>query len=76
MKISHDKYMHYSICITISILFGLFAWWFGIIVAVGVGILKELTDLKDQQNFFSWGDIASDVAGAVVGALPHLLAFL
>ncbi len=76
INIQPDKYMHYSVCITIAILLGFIAWWFGLVLAISIGIMKEFIDSSEINNYFSWGDIIADVVGAVVGTLPHLIAFL
>lgn len=76
MDIQPDKYMHYAVCVTIAIFVGFIAWWFGLITAIAIGVMKEVIDSQESQNNFSISDLIADILGAVVGTLPHFIALL
>jgi uncharacterized protein YfiM (DUF2279 family) len=76
MKISHDKWMHYALCMTAAAYAGIVAWWVGLLFALAIGAFKEYLDSRDLDNSWCWDDIKADVIGAVAGTLPHLAALL
>jgi len=66
-----DKKLHFSVCLSITLLlYPLIGWWSaGTALATGVG--KELYDLHDY-GLFSWWDIVADIAGTAV-SIPVIL---
>jgi len=39
-------------------------------ISLGVGLAKEIVDLKIRRTFFSWKDLLYDTLGAVLGCMP------
>ena len=70
-----DKAMHFMACALIAALAGsLLPWWAGAVVALGIGIVKELVwDMWMRRGTASWGDLAADVLGIPVGIMIALL---
>lgn len=74
-KIADDKKAHF--CATWAIVmsvFGLCACkhWsvaLGFIVAVLIGVAKELYDKRKSETGFDWVDLVADILGAFLGAL-------
>lgn len=71
-----DKWMHYAVCLTGAVLLGVISWWIGLIAILSIGFFKELLDSMSTSNYFSWGDFAADVAGAIVGTIPWFVTSL
>lgn len=77
MKVSSDKYLHILCCLLICSLVGAIAgiWMSGIetasvgfVIAVLVGVAKELWDKKRGETF-DLKDLTADVIGAGIGAI-------
>lgn len=68
-KVGTDKVMHVETCALIAVVAkrctGSAA--IGFVVALGVGLLKELYDVATGE-VFDWKDVVADAVGAVVGA--------
>ncbi len=73
--LSADKAMHFMACALIAAFAGsLLPWWAGAVVALGIGIVKELAwDMWMKRGTASWGDLAADVLGIPVGIMIALL---
>lgn len=69
-KVGSDKVMHAETCALISAAVTRYAHnaIVGVLVALGVGVLKELYDMTTGEEF-DWRDVAADAVGAVAGAV-------
>lgn len=69
-KVGSDKVMHMETCALIAVVAKrcLGSAAIGFVVALGVGLLKELYDKATGEDF-DWKDVAADAVGAVVGVL-------
>lgn len=69
-KVGSDKVMHAETCALISAAVTRYAHnaIVGVLVALGVGVLKELYDMTTGEEF-DWRDVAADAVGAVTGAV-------
>jgi len=74
-KIGDDKKAHFCAAWAIVVsVFGLCACkhWsvaLGFVIAIIIGIAKELYDKKKKGTGFDWGDLVSDILGAILGIL-------
>lgn len=73
--LTEDKAMHFMACALVAALAGsLLPWWAGAVMALGIGIAKELVwDMWMKRGTASWGDFAADVLGIPVGIMIALL---
>ena len=60
-----DKIYHFAVCLALSL--------YRADVAITAAITKEYADSKAYGNRWSWGDIAADTAGIVLGVLIRCL---
>ena len=69
--IKRDGLLHIESCAIIAIIVGLlFPWWATGIVALLVGIGKEIWDIK--HGVANWHDIICDFIGCIVGIIVVL----
>lgn len=69
-KVGSDKVMHVETCALIAVVAKRYTGSavIGFVVALGVGLLKELYDKASGEDF-DWRDVAADAVGAVAGVL-------
>ena len=65
MKIAKDKWQHFGVCLSASVI----SPWLGVGLAVG----KEYGDSKAIGNRWDWQDILADIVGVTVGSVIHAL---
>lgn len=68
-KVGSDKVMHVETCALIAVVAKRCSGSavIGFVVALGVGLLKEMYD-KATGEEFDWKDVAADAMGAAIGA--------
>lgn len=68
--VSVDGLLHILVCALIVLVFGAFLpLWAAFIVAVVVGIVKEVYDLLSRKGTPEWRDLLCDLIGIVLGLL-------
>lgn len=86
VKVDADKLLHFIVCMLIVLVVAridTLVWQSGIllavaiggIVAVVIGLIKELVDFFTEKNF-DVGDLLADIAGAVAGMVLAILFFV
>ena len=64
-----DKILHMGVCFALTAtLTCLKSWWIAVVVAVAVGIFKELVDQIAYKGW-DWKDLAADGIGILAGVL-------
>ena len=67
-----DKILHMGVCFALTAtLTCLKSWWIAVVVAVAVGILKELVDQIAYKGW-DWKDLAADGIGILAGVLAGM----
>lgn len=72
-----DKVAHTAVYLILAVLFSgwmrrrnpVRPWWFIVLVLAAFGVLDELHQIPIPGRFFSWWDVAADLAGASAGCL-------
>lgn len=73
MKLNRNSLLHAETSALLTIGFGrVLPWWGAAIVALSVGIGKELWD-REHGGVPSWSDVLWDVAGVIAGTLINLI---
>lgn len=77
-RIGTDKYLHFIICLTISLIISDItkSVLLGVSITFLIGILKELFDKYVQGEKFDIDDIKADVIGTMHGTMLYALGFL
>ena len=74
MNIRKDKKLHFAAGAILAFIGGFYSIYFGIGLAVGYGIGKEIYDYKHPKNHsVELMDALYTFAGAPLGLLPHLI---
>ena len=78
MKIQQDKILHFIGSAGMTVFLGIFiSIWLAAIIALVIGILKELIhDHLLKRGNCEWGDIYADAAGVLAGVVFLLLLLL
>jgi len=64
-----DKVFHLAVCIILStVCTAAMPTIDGVGITMSVGVGKEIYDMNQPGNYFSWGDIAADSLGTFIGA--------
>ena len=70
--IKQDVLLHIESCALVAVVFGLFIpWWIAGLIAITVGLGKELWDTK--HGVANWHDVICDFVGAVLGTIIAIL---
>lgn len=65
-----DKVIHFIAAIILTVILSLFMHYsLAFLVAMIVGVLKELYDLHIKGTYFDWADIWADAWGCMLGVL-------
>lgn len=69
--IALDKQLHFLGCFAIAaaIYAAIHVLWIAVLVSIAIGLAKEVLDSQKPKNYFSWLDLAADIAGACSFAL-------
>lgn len=67
-----DKMLHMGLCFALTAtLTYLKSWWIAVVVAVVIGILKEVVDQIVYKGW-DWKDLAADGIGILAGVLAGI----
>lgn len=67
-NISTDKLLHLISCYAITLTFGMFAEWIGVVVCLVLALGKEfIWDKWLKKGTFEWQDINYDLVGLICG---------
>lgn len=73
MKIGQDKLLHFCVSALIAVAVGVvLPWWAAGLVALGIGIGKEVWD-KYHNGVPSWADFGADALGVLCGMIILIL---
>lgn len=71
--IRRDHLLHLETCALVCVFFAhLVPWWAAALIALGIGIGKELYD-KTGAGVASWKDIMYDAVGVLLGVIIAVL---
>ncbi len=74
MKLSKDKWLHFSISAALTILLSfLLSWIAACMLVFGLGLVKELADRYLFHGQFSIDDLKANAAGILAGTLIFVL---
>ena len=67
-----DKILHMGLCFALTATLAyLKSWWIAVIVAVAVGIIKEIVDQIAYKGW-DWKDLATDGIGILAGVIAGM----
>jgi VanZ family protein len=74
LEIGWDKALHFAVCCVITLIPFLITWnvnwvFFGFLVAIMIGFMKELFDKYVKKTKFDLIDMIADILGAFLGVL-------
>ena len=67
--VQNDKVLHFLVCFLVTFILSFIKPIFGAVVALILGLYKEVTDSHKVGNYWSWGDILADILGIIFGFL-------